>query len=278
MVEGSKQPPLPPALHRTNWRELLQILQASQQVGLPRSAQTDASLGWSLDCYQSYEILLDHCMGAQGTLLRVIGACSKGSESSKIGGLPQRAKCGLCPCCARATHALIPETYEAGSFGRRKANAVRFWQLRGPMASRTYAAAVYFNQFKYLPSGWNRIATKREALDSAALRSTRWLAGTQMLPPALDSAALRSTDVSEQSDSQLALEDTRSPRPAPISPSPALPGFCPVPKVPRSGNPPPPIRSESPLAPSKSARPPYPAYSYSKSSWGGDWQLTIDGK
>ena len=125
LSEGSKQPPLPPALRRTNWRGLLQILQASQQVGLPRSAQTDASLGWSLDCYQSYEILLDHCMGAQGTLLRVIGACSKGSESSKIGGLPQRAKCGLCPCCARATHALIPATYQAGSFDRRRANAVR---------------------------------------------------------------------------------------------------------------------------------------------------------
>ena len=33
LAEGSKQPPLPPALRKTNWRELLQILQASQQVG-----------------------------------------------------------------------------------------------------------------------------------------------------------------------------------------------------------------------------------------------------
>ena len=77
------------------------------------------------------------------------------------------------------------------------------------MASRTYAAAVYSNQFKYLPSGWNWIATEHEA----------------MLPPALDSAALRSMDVSEQSEFQFSLEETRSSRPAPIAPSPAPSGF-----------------------------------------------------
>ena len=33
MVEGSKQPPLPPALREVKWRELLQILQASQHLG-----------------------------------------------------------------------------------------------------------------------------------------------------------------------------------------------------------------------------------------------------
>ena len=53
-------------------------------------------------------------MGAQRALLRVEGACSKGSESLKAGGLPLRAKCGLCPRCTRATHALIPATYEVG--------------------------------------------------------------------------------------------------------------------------------------------------------------------
>ena len=262
MVEGSKQHPSPPASRKTNWRESLQIVQACQQIGLPRSAHADAILGWSLYCYQSYDVLLDHCMGAQSILLRVVGACRQGSESPKVGGLPKRAKCRLCPCCTRATHALIPATYEAGRFDRRKANADRLWQLRGPMASRTYAAAAYFYQFKYLPSGWNWIATKHEA----------------MLPPALDSAALRSTDVSEQSDSQLASGHTRSSRPAPISPSPASSGFRPAPKAPRSGNPPPPIRSESPSAPSKSARPPHPSYPYETSSWEGDWKLTIDGK
>ena len=131
-------------MRKVNWREPLQIPQASQQVGLPCSVHSDASLGWSLYCFQSYEILLDNCSGAQSIFLRVVGDCSKGSESAEIGGLPQRAKCGFRPCCSRATRALIPATYEAGNFGRRKANAVRLWQLFGPMASRTYAAAMYF--------------------------------------------------------------------------------------------------------------------------------------
>ena len=161
-------------------------------------------------------------MGAQGISLRVVGACSKGPESPKVGGFPQRAKCGFRLSCTRFTHALIPATYDAGSFDRRKANAVRFWQMRGPMASRTHAAAVYLNQFKYLPSGWDWIATKHEA----------------MLPPASDSAALRTADVSEQPESQSALEDSRSSRPAPIPPSPAPLGFHPASKAPRSGNPP----------------------------------------
>ena len=52
-------------------------------------------------------------------------------------------------------------------------------------------------------SGW--VATKHEVL----------------LPPALDPEALRPVDTPEQSDSQLALEDTRRGRPSPISPSPA---------------------------------------------------------
>ena len=89
LAEGSKLPPWPPALRKTNWRELLQILQSSRQVGLPCSVHTDASLGWPLYCYQSYEILLDQCLGAQHILLRVVGARSKGSESPKAGGLPQ---------------------------------------------------------------------------------------------------------------------------------------------------------------------------------------------
>ena len=54
MAEGSKRPPVPPALRKVNWREFLQILQASQQVGLPRSVHADASFGWPFYCYQSY--------------------------------------------------------------------------------------------------------------------------------------------------------------------------------------------------------------------------------
>ena len=88
MAEGSKQPPLPPALRTVNWRELLQILQASRQVGLPRSVDTDASLGWFLYCYRSTEILIENCLGAQNILLRVVGARSKGSERPMLQSPP----------------------------------------------------------------------------------------------------------------------------------------------------------------------------------------------
>ena len=189
-------------------------------------------------------------------MLRAVGSRCKGSEAPKS-GLPRRAKSGLRPCCSRATHVLIPATYEAGNFDRRKANAVRLWQLHGPMASRTYAAALYFNQFGYIPSGWNWIATKHVAI----------------LPPPLDSEALRTTEVSEQSNSQLALEDARSSRPMPMSPSPATSGFFPAPKLSRNAKPPPPIRPESPSpSPAKSARPSQTCHSYRKSSWEGEWK------
>ena len=125
MAGGPKQPPLPPALRKVNWRELLQILQASQQVGLPCSVNTDKSLGWPLYCYQSFEILMGTCLGARNILLRALGQRSKGSEAGKKEGVAQRAKCGFCPCCSRATHVLIPATYEQGQFDRSKANAVR---------------------------------------------------------------------------------------------------------------------------------------------------------
>ena len=127
MVVGSEQPSVPPALRKVNWRELLQILQASRQVGLPCSVNTDASLGWPLYGYQSYEIPVDRCLGAQNIFLRVAGQCCKGSEAVKKEGVAQRAKCGFCPCCPRATHVLIPATFEQGQFSRRKANAVRLW-------------------------------------------------------------------------------------------------------------------------------------------------------
>ena len=174
--------------------------------------------------------------------MRVVGACSEGSESAKIRTLPQRAKCGFFPCCTRATHALNPVTYEPWSFDRRKANAVRLWQLRSPMASRTYAA-VYFNRLKYISSGWNWIATKREA----------------MVPPTSDSAALRTSDTTGRSDSEFALGDVRSARLTRISASPASSGLGSVTKAPRKS--PQPIRSESTLDPPKSTRSANPSYS-----------------
>ena len=80
------------------------------------------------------------------------GSRTKGNEAPRS-SVAQRAKCGVRSCCVKATHVFIPATYEVGTFDRRKANAIRLWQVYGPMASRTYAATVYFNQFGFFPSG-----------------------------------------------------------------------------------------------------------------------------
>ena len=122
----------------------MRILQAHLQIGLPTCVNTDGNLGWALYAYMSVEILMNRRQVAQSILLCAEGTCSKGSESPKS-NLAQRAKCGVCPSCVRATHVLIPTTYDVGKYDRRKANTTKLWQKCGPMAARNYAAAVYFN-------------------------------------------------------------------------------------------------------------------------------------
>ena len=56
-AEGAVQPTLPPALRHVNYHELLMILEAPNQVGLPCSINTEAPLGWAVFCYQSWEVL-----------------------------------------------------------------------------------------------------------------------------------------------------------------------------------------------------------------------------
>ena len=53
LVEDAQQPTLPPLLRKVNWRELLHILEVSNQVGLPTSVNTDGKLGWALYAYMS---------------------------------------------------------------------------------------------------------------------------------------------------------------------------------------------------------------------------------
>ena len=133
------------------------ILAARNQAGAPRSANTDACLGWPLYAYQSWEVPTDSRNGARSILLRAEGWCGKGSEASRP-ALAQRAKVGICPCCAAITHALIPATYAAGAPGRRKKNAARLWQKRGPFGSRSYAAGKYSNEYGSIPPSWDWIA------------------------------------------------------------------------------------------------------------------------
>ena len=48
LVSDKKQPRLPPVLRKINWRELVQILRAPNQLGFPTSTNTDSKLGWSV--------------------------------------------------------------------------------------------------------------------------------------------------------------------------------------------------------------------------------------
>ena len=105
------------------------------------------------------EILLNVCEGNQYLLLRIEAYCTKGHESSTR-ELAQKAKVGLCPCCARATHVLVPPTYPVGKPDRKKRNLISLWQQFGPFATRNYSAAMYVNSNGTLPDTWDWIATK----------------------------------------------------------------------------------------------------------------------
>ena len=107
----------------------------------------------------SPEILLNSCEGTQSILIRFEGFCSKGHEALK-NDLAQRAKVGLCPCCAVATHVLVPPIYNAGRPDREKLNSTSLWQRFGPFATRNYAAATYYNANGALPDTWDWLASK----------------------------------------------------------------------------------------------------------------------
>ena len=46
LISDRKQPRPPPVLRKINWRELVQILRAPNQLGLTTSTNTDSKLGW----------------------------------------------------------------------------------------------------------------------------------------------------------------------------------------------------------------------------------------
>ena len=159
-VSDVVQPKLPPVLRKINWRELVQISQAPNQLGLPTSLNTDSKLGWSVYSYMSPEILFESCEGSKSILLRIEGYCSKGHDAGRE-FLAQRAKVGLCPCCAVATHVLVPPVYLVGGPDRKKYNSTTFWPRHGPLARRGYTAAVCFNANGELPVSWDWVAAKR---------------------------------------------------------------------------------------------------------------------
>ena len=88
-----------------------------------------------------------------------MGYCTKGHESSTK-ELAQKAKVGLCPCCARATHVLVPPAYLVGKPDRKKRNSISLRQHHGPFATRNYSAAMYVNANGTLPDSWDWVVSK----------------------------------------------------------------------------------------------------------------------
>ena len=173
--------------------------------------------------------------------------CSKGAEALKS-ELAQRAKCGVCPRCASATHVLVPAAYDVGRFDRRKANTTQLWQRFGPMATRNYATAVYYNLYGPLSTSWNWIASKHLV----------------KLPPPLNPEDRRMV---EEGDSQWALDDESRSGDRPVLHSPAPLSLSPAAQLSKAAKPPLPIYSPRfTPSPAKSSCP-----SKGTQSWDGDW-------
>ena len=100
------QPLPPPVLRKINWRELVQILKAPYQLGLPTPTNTDSELGWAVYSYMAPEILLNTCEGSQSLLLRIQGKCVNDKRlnlSPLVGSLcaknlPSRWSHYVCEC------------------------------------------------------------------------------------------------------------------------------------------------------------------------------------
>ena len=176
---------------------------------------------------------------------------------------------GCAPCCVRATHVLVPTTYDAGKYDRRKCNTTKLWQKHDPMATRNYAAAVHFNLSGPLPSAWHWIATKHLVMPPPPLNPEDSYH--------VEAASVRPGDASEPSESRLALEDKRRSRPRPTPQTPAPLSFSPPTHPQKMAKPAPPIHPENPApSPAKSSCPSKGNQSYGNTSWEGDWAFRRD--
>ena len=246
-IIDTQQPNPPPVLRKIDWRELVQILKAPNQLGLPASSNSDSKLGWAVYSYMSPEVLLDICEGRQHLLLRIEGYCTKGHEASNK-DIAQRAKVGLCPCCARATHVFVPPAYPIGRPDRKKRNQIYLWQRFGPFGTRNYAAALYINANGTLPDSWDWVASKH----------------VLTIPSALN---LEDQSVSPEREASVRLDLPKDSPTPPTTPG-SLSG------VKKAAKPPPPFHKGggrvSP-SPAKSRGSMKGSSQHGSSSWQGDW-------
>ena len=159
---------VPPAARKVSPREIVQILGNPDQVGYPASMNTDACLGYSVMGYQSWDVVYDHCEAWKWTLVRLEGRLSKGRDAKAKDGICQKAKVGYCPCCTRATHVAIPQSYAIGAMDPLKQMGIRLWTAFGPWAPRRLAAidnSMRYSNSYPLPTGWDWAA---KALDFSA--------------------------------------------------------------------------------------------------------------
>ena len=133
----------PPGIRKTNFREVLSILQVPHQIGLPGTQSADANLGFAFYAYQSAEVALPPGEKRREILLRVAGAATHGGSGEKL----QKAKVGYCVCCSAITHVAVPPTYPTGPFEEMKMAGVSLWQTKGPWAGRALAAHQYWNWY-----------------------------------------------------------------------------------------------------------------------------------
>ena len=145
----------PPGMRKTNFREVIALLQASHQIGAPATQCTDANLGFAIYAYQSASLVLPPGDSHRHILMRVEGTASRGGSGPPL----QRAKVGYCPCCSTISHIAVPPSYAAGTFDNDKCTSTTLWQSFGPWAPRYLAAHQYYNLYQSLSSHWDWAAS-----------------------------------------------------------------------------------------------------------------------
>ena len=145
----------PPGMRKTNFREVIALLQASHQIGAPATQCTDANLGFAIYAYQSPSLVLPPGESHRHILMRVEGTASRGGSGPPL----QKAKVGYCPCCSTISHIAVPPSYAAGPFDKDKCTSTTLWQSSGPWASRYLAAHQYYNLYQSLSTHWDWAAS-----------------------------------------------------------------------------------------------------------------------
>ena len=87
---------MPPGARKASTREIIRFLEDSLQLGYPAPMSTDASLGFSVMAYQSWDIVHGRCEAYLSTLVRIEGLPPKGRDG-KTDNLFHRAKAGYFP-------------------------------------------------------------------------------------------------------------------------------------------------------------------------------------